>query len=120
MPPERNVAHVSIDTGAGRIPQFTIHDRLRKARESAGMNQGELADKMGVDRSTVSNNEVGRVAPRKIVLRAWATVTGVSLDWIISGRPESPGPDGGVGPVGLEPTTYGLGLLGLQRLPAAA
>lgn len=66
----------------GIVPTFGIADRLRKAREVSGMDQIELADAMGVDRKTISNNELGRVKPRRIVLRAWAVETGVSLEWL--------------------------------------
>ena len=71
------------------IPKFTIADRLRKAREVAQLEQIELAERMGVSRGTVSNNETGRVEPREIVIRAWALATGVDADWIRTGiRPE--------------------------------
>lgn len=81
----------------GLVPEFTIGDRLRKARETAGMDQGELAEAMGVSRRTVSNNESGHVKPRVIVIRAWALATGVSVEWLESGKvPEGGGPDSGL------------------------
>ena len=40
-----------------RIPQWILGDRLRTARESAGLSQGELADAIGVARATVSSAE---------------------------------------------------------------
>lgn len=55
------------------IPQWTVHDRCRKARESAELDQAELAERMEVSRATVSNYETGFVTYlRPIVLRAWA------------------------------------------------
>ena len=82
----------------GSIPAFTIGDRLRKAREFAGLDQGQLADAMGVSRKTISNNEGGGVKPRTIVVRAWALATGVDVTWLETGEaPMDPGdPDGGV------------------------
>ena len=103
----------------GRVPQWTIGDRLRKAREDAGLDQGQLAEAMEVSRKTIGNNETGRVQPRRIVVRAWALATGVSFDWLWDGTTPSPGmeqprdlEDRGAGqeapPVGLEPTTCRL------------
>ena len=91
------VAHMSTHT-VGAVPAFTVADRLRKAREHAGLEQGDLAERMGVSRGTVSNNELGKVAPRRIVLRAWALATGVDVGWLETGiapRPE-PGHDEGL------------------------
>ena len=77
------------------VPTFTMSDRLRKAREYAGLGQQELADAMGVDRKTVGNYEGDKVEPRAIVLNAWALVTGVDRQWLQTGEvSHTPGPDG--------------------------
>lgn len=65
------------------VPQWTIQDRLRKAREQAGMTQRELADAIGVAKSTISNYEAGTIThQRKIVMNQWALVTGVPVAWL--------------------------------------
>lgn len=69
----------------GRIPQWTTADRLRKARDHAGLSQADLADAMGVSRNSVSSYETGVVQPRRIVLNAWALTTGVPLSWLMTG-----------------------------------
>lgn len=69
----------------GRIPTWTVADRCRKARESAGYEQAQLADLIGVSRATISNYEGGRTQPRKIVLNAWAMATGVPVAWLRDG-----------------------------------
>src|SRR5690625_4929768 len=103
---------MTIDT-SGSIPEFHIGDRLRKAREHAGIGPGQFADEIGVSRNTVTNYERGHVKPRKIVLNAWAMRTGVPLHWIQTGEDphQDDGPDGGLGarPEGLEPPTFWLG-----------
>jgi transcriptional regulator with XRE-family HTH domain len=97
---------------AGVVPGWTVSDRLRKAREHAGLEQAELAADLGVSRNTVVNYERGRVEPRRPVLVAWALRTGVPLVWLVTGDASSPrqdGPDGGshsVRPKGLEPPTF--------------
>lgn len=67
-------------------PSFTLPDRLRKARETAALDQLELADRLGVNRNTVSNYELGKHKPREIVLRQWSLATGVSLHWLKTGQ----------------------------------
>jgi len=71
-------------------PEFTIHDRLRKAREVAGLTQDELADAIEVSPRTVTRYESVAVhALRTIVLRQWALRCGVPHAWLtqgISGR----------------------------------
>lgn len=91
---------MSTQPHGGTVPEFTVGDRLRKAREVSQMDQGELADAMGVSRRTISNNESGNVKPRVIVIRAWALATGVSAAWLETGVSA---PDGG-GEGGPSPT----------------
>jgi transcriptional regulator with XRE-family HTH domain len=70
---------------APSIPQWTLGDRLRKAREHAGMDQLELANRIGISRNTVSNYELGNGtrAPKVVVLRAWAHECGVPYEWVV-------------------------------------
>ena len=77
---------------SGRIPAWTRADRLRKARESAEMDQAELARRIGVSRNTVGNYESGRVEPRTIVINAWSLATGVSRQWLTDGTIPPDGP----------------------------
>lgn len=64
-------------------------DRLRKAREDAGLSQSEMADALGVSRSTVSNAELGIRVPLKITMRAWAEVAQVPVEWLRTGHIET-------------------------------
>lgn len=82
-----------------RIPSFTVGDRLRKAREKAGLDQEQFAHEIGVSRGTVSNYErADSVADlKKPFLMAWAMRTDVPFDWLVSGKvliPQGSGPDG--------------------------
>lgn len=67
------------------LPKWTVADRLRKAREDAGLDQADLADRIGVARSTISNYEGSKTNPRKPILRLWAEETGVSIEWLFDG-----------------------------------
>ena len=71
--------------GGPAVPEWTMADRLRKARESAGLEQRELAADIGVSRNTVHNYERGRVVPRRPVVLAWAIRTGVPVSWLWDG-----------------------------------
>jgi Predicted transcriptional regulators len=95
------------------VPEFTIGDYLRKAREHAGLEQAELARDIGISRQTVTNYEKGYVRPRKATVMAWAMRCGVPPTWILSKGAESPRPEdpngGTVRHQGLEPRTRWFG-----------
>lgn len=76
----------------GQEPEWTVSDRLRKAREHAGLHQDELADAIDVSVRTISRYETGDVTqPRRIVLRQWALACGVSYEWLVGeARPPYP------------------------------
>lgn len=117
---------MTIHATSGRIPQFTLGDRLRKAREQAGVGVDEFASEIGVSRNTVTNYEKDHVKPRKIVMKAWALRTGVPIFWLETGIAPTPSPSGdeiGASPdnvrsKGLEPPTFWL-VPTLRRLQAA-
>lgn len=66
------------------IPEWTVSDRLRKAREVAGLTQAELAEQMGVNVATISRAETGAGVTCRTI-RQWAWITNVDLDWINAG-----------------------------------
>jgi transcriptional regulator with XRE-family HTH domain len=87
------MSHVVVE---GAAPEFTLTDRLRKAREHGGLDQAELAGLMGMSERSIRNYESGRSTPRRPQLIAWAFATGVALDWL----------EGDVRPKGFEPLTF--------------
>ena len=95
---------------AGRIPTWTLTDRLRKAREAAGMDQTELARLTGLARGTVSNYDNGHTTPRRANVMMWALATGVPSTWLYNGETppssEDEGASDGVRLEGLEPPTF--------------
>jgi DNA-binding XRE family transcriptional regulator len=92
-------------------PVWTLGDRLRKARETAGLNQSELADEIGIGRTSVVNYESGRKMPSRPVLLSWALRTSVPYEWLsgepafrrvtFSSRPNSTAPPRTRAPLGL-------------------
>jgi DNA-binding XRE family transcriptional regulator len=67
--------------GTTMTPQWTINDRLVKAREHAGLTQDEMATALGVSRKTVVRQEHANPPSRMFVL-SYAKVTGVPVEWI--------------------------------------
>jgi len=96
----------------GTVPEWSVSDRLRKAREHAGYEQAALAEAIGVSKNTIGNYERGAVTPRRPVLLSWALATGVPLVWLVDGESPRPQDEGSrdVRPKGLEPPTFWFGL----------
>lgn len=97
---------------AGKVPEFNLSDRVRKAREVTGLSQDELAERAGVGRATLARLESGKGKPRRATIIAIAFATGVDLGWLENGNtPAGPEPSGGdvVRHQGFEPRTHWLG-----------
>lgn len=66
-----------------------IEQRIKKARESAGLSKSELARRLGVHPSTCIQWETkGGTTPSMNHLIEAATILGVSLEWLGTGRGE--------------------------------
>ena len=59
--------------------------KLREARKSAHMTQHELADYLGVHRSTVANYELGRRKPTFMELKKIAARLKVDVNYLVEG-----------------------------------
>jgi len=68
----------------------TFGDRLAGAREQAGMNQAELARRLGVKLKTVKAWENDVSEPRANKLSMMAGMLNVSLLWLLSGEGTAP------------------------------
>lgn len=61
-----------------------LNNRIRVFRAEHRMSQGELAEKIGVSRKTISTIEVGRFVPSTIIALKIAKYFGVPLEEIFS------------------------------------
>ena len=77
------------------VPQWTTGDRMRKAREHAGLKQSELAAEIGIGRTSVTHYETSQKDAPRLVLIAWAFRCGVSFEWLRHGGPTGPNPGPG-------------------------
>lgn len=64
---------------------FTLGDRLRKAREYAGLEIQELAAAVDVHRQSVTRYETDQARPKRGTLLLWSMATGVSVNWLERG-----------------------------------
>ena len=58
-----------------------LHEKLKMLRQRHYYTQQEIADRLGVTRSTVSNFEIGRRKPEVDVLEKLAAIYGVDLNY---------------------------------------
>lgn len=68
------------------VPEWSLADRLIKARRWAGLEQEDLAADFGMTRQAISKWERGISVPRLVVIKQWAARCGVSLEWLL-GQP---------------------------------
>lgn len=69
------------------IPEWTLADRLEKARRRTRLSRQELADRLYVSKQTIINYESDDYPSRRQerTLRDWARECGVSLEWLKNG-----------------------------------
>jgi transcriptional regulator with XRE-family HTH domain len=65
-----------------RVPEWDTADRMRKALRVASIEVRDMADYLGVSRSSVSNWINGRIRPSKQTMRLWALRCGVPMAWL--------------------------------------
>ncbi len=90
--------------------------RIRFARKWAGLNQDEVATRMGLSRASISNWELGQGIKRENLV-GFAQITGVSAEWLLTGEP-SLAPRGEKAPYQAAVLEIDFALL--ERLMAAA
>lgn len=78
---------------APAVPAWDLGDRMRKSLRHAGIETQEMADYLGVSRTSVSNWLNGHNRPSKPAIRLWALRTGVPFAWLSDGL-SAPGESG--------------------------
>jgi len=64
---------------------MSVAERLREARETAGLSQGQVAKKLKMHRPTISEIEAGRRKLSAQELERFTDLYGVSIEWVLSG-----------------------------------
>ncbi|QDT66481.1 helix-turn-helix domain-containing protein [Calycomorphotria hydatis] len=65
--------------------QKSIANRLKSAREQAGLSQGQVAKLVGMHRPTISEIEAGRRSVKAQEVSTFSELYEVSEDWLLSG-----------------------------------
>lgn len=68
----------------------TFGDRLAAARDAAGLDQKQMAERIGVKYGTYRNWEEDASEPRANRLTLLAGMLGVSVRWLLTGEGEGP------------------------------
>lgn len=77
-------------TSGGVVPQWTVGDRLHKARTWAGISVESMAEDIGRSTRTIRNYEADVTVPPLLVLRQYAYRTRVPLWWLMAGEIDDP------------------------------
>jgi transcriptional regulator with XRE-family HTH domain len=72
--------------GGFKMNKKQIGFRILGLRKESGLMQQELAQKLGLDRSTLSKIENGENAPTVRVLIKLRQLFSISVDWVLTGR----------------------------------
>ncbi len=84
--------------------EWTLADRLRKAREAAGLSKAQLAAVGGITRETVGfyeSNESTRKRPLVFIVNVYAAHTPATLEWLLGDDVEWPEDDDVSAPPGI-------------------
>jgi transcriptional regulator with XRE-family HTH domain len=68
------------------VPPWTLGWRLLRALAWAGLTAEQMADELGIHRTTVSRWTHDRGRPTKGYLKLWALRCGVPYEWLVSGE----------------------------------
>lgn len=69
----------------------TLAQRLRALRTQRGLNQRDVAQAAGIDRTHLSKIETGVDTPGRAALTSLAAFYGVSIDWLVTGQDTAAG-----------------------------
>lgn len=64
------------------VPEFTMGDRIRRARMNAGLKQQDIEDETGISRNSVTAWEHDARMPSAALLRVLANYLRVPVEWI--------------------------------------
>lgn len=62
-------------------PQWTVGDRLAKARREAGISRAQMARELEVDPGTITRWERATDVPRRTII-AYSALCDVPVDWL--------------------------------------
>ena len=81
---------------SGVVPEWTFADRLRKARQTASLDQREFAQAINASSSQIASWESGRSIPRDkvAVAKRIELLTRIPASWVLGLETQNPRPGG--------------------------
>ena len=95
----------------GTIPAWTVADRLRKAREQAGLLMKDVAERSDISPRTIWTLENGKREPKLYEYLAIAVATNVDVEWLKTGKEGPDGPPSNDGLLDLDSNQEPIGSL---------
>ena len=77
------------------IPDWTLGDRLTKARSLTGLSRTRFASVLGISEASVKRYELDDIEPKRGIILGWAVACNVDPDWLENG----PGKEGVTDPL---------------------
>ncbi len=74
----------------GKNTMKTFADKVKESRETLGLSQGALAEKVNVSQRSITAYETGSAKPRGTTARKLAHALNVSLDYLLNDETEDP------------------------------
>ncbi len=90
LPPARSIA-AAPHTRSISVPAESPGRRMRRLRLAAGISVREMAQQLGVSRSTIQRYEANTTVPKTGVLTAIAGILGTTAEWLTAGEKKDVG-----------------------------
>jgi transcriptional regulator with XRE-family HTH domain len=72
--------------GGKNMDKKTIGERMKELRMNKGMTNGQLANRLGCSRNTITNYETGQTPPSLEIIQEYHQFFGVSYEYLIDGK----------------------------------
>ena len=76
-------------SSASHIPEWTVGERLRKAREDSGLSQEDLGREISVSKRQIVYYENNSKTPKHGEFLLWQMITRVPAEWLKTGAEQS-------------------------------
>lgn len=71
------------------VPEFSLGDRLRRARAHLGVTQEELAGRLDIGLRQIKEGEADKRPLKRAIVLGWAVACGVDPYWLLTGEPDT-------------------------------
>ena len=80
---------MNVAPSASHIPEWTVGERLRKAREDSGLSQEDLGREISVSKRQIVYYENDSKTPKHGEFLLWQMITRVPAEWLKTGAEQS-------------------------------